>query len=101
MATKKRRTNRRGLGADSATHHRLLSERLTSATRFYADATKHAKSGNCSGAITSLMLGASYEGEGQAHAETGGDYERRMGRVRTVMGKRDKAQSAVIKACSR
>lgn len=93
-------SRRRPLGWDATEHRDQLTERLSSARRFYADAKKHAQKGNCSGAITSLMLGSSYEGEAQAHAEasSGGDG---MTKVRALMGIRDKTQTIVIKACAR
>lgn len=91
---------RRSLGFTPTEHVDLLTERLESAERFFGEAVKRAKAGNCQSAITNLVLGAGYEGEAQAHAE-GTTHSRHMTRVRKLFGVRDKAAAQVITACLR
>lgn len=96
----RKRTSRRGLGFTSTEHVGMLTERVEAAEQFFGEAAEHAKAGNCTRAIVSLVLGASYEGEAQAHAE-GATHARHMTRVRKLFGVRDKAEAQVIKACAR
>lgn len=95
------RNPRRGFGAATQVHEVTGSERLNTATRFYADANNSATKGHCTNAVHSFAMGMNYEGEASAHLWDGKSLKTRPALLTQVMEMRDHTEALVMMACVR